>query len=213
MLLTIGLVFSVYASDNQNNGYTPAQQAVVDNLSYPTLYAPWRDTYSTNADATDKDETSTFYDASTCPFCLQFAENNDAKHFILERFAHHVVILNLFPYGKGHLLIVPYKHIKNIIDLPSEAHTELMGLIGHSVEILKKLLGTHGANIGINIERIAGAGIPDHLHVHVLPRWRADSSFIQVIGKTHVISWDLQRLYEKLKPAFQELAESMNAKK
>lgn len=166
-------------------------------LSMNALYAPWREQY-----LHDKPIPQQF---ELCPFCAQTAENNDEQRLFLRRFEHTIIALNLFPYSKGHLLLIPKYHVRNISDLSQEARHELIDLIAASVDILKKEFNISGANVGLNLEQCSGASIQDHIHVHIIPRKPNDSSFINIIGNTNVICWDLKKLYEQLKPAFEEI--------
>ncbi len=164
------------------------------------LYAPWRDTYVTD---TKKEKKPSEND---CVFCEKLATPDcDEQNFILKKTKHAFVILNLYPYNGGHLLILPQQHIANLEDLSQEVRAELMELVSASVVILKNTLKAEGINSGLNLGRAAGAGIPSHLHFHVLPRWFGDTSFISTIGNTKNVSVDLQRVYNDLKPAFQAL--------
>lgn len=170
--------------------------------SYPahtsSLYAPWREQYP-------RLDNSIQHQDESCPFCTQLAENNDEHHLILRRFDHNIVALNIFPYSKGHLLIIPKYHVRNIADLSKKARHELIDIIAASVGIIQTALKAPGANIGINLERVAGASIPDHLHIQIVPRRTNDSSFMNTIGNTSIICWDLKKLYAQLKPAFEKI--------
>ena len=111
-------------------------------------------------------------------------------------------MLNRFPYNAGHLLILPYKHVADLNDLPAEAQHELIELTAKSIDVLKKELGAQGINIGMNLGKIGGAGIPAHIHQHVLPRWQGDTNFLPILTETKAISFDLREIYNKLKEAF-----------
>jgi len=153
------------------------------------LFAPWRSDY-TKKEARTKNE-----DASKqeCIFCQQFKENNNQKYYILKRSKNCIVILNRYPYNAGHLLILPIAHIGKLEKLSPEVRHELMDLVSQSTEIVQNQLGAQGVNIGLNLGKAAGAGIPSHLHFHILPRWIADSNFMPVLSQTKVISFDLDR--------------------
>lgn len=165
------------------------------------LYAPWRGDYTTDTTAGKHDDTS----ADDCVFCTKLAATDDKKHFILARFKHHAVLLNLYPYNAGHLLIIPHDHVKNMSDLSPQARAELMELITHSTTILKDTLKAEGINIGANLGKAAGAGIPSHLHWHVLPRWAGDTNFLPLIADTKAVSYDLHAMYEKLVEPFKKI--------
>ncbi len=165
------------------------------------IYAPWRNNYTTKTahksteDATEKE----------CIFCEQFEQKNDADHLILRRFKYHVVMMNRYPYNAGHLLILPLKHKASLSDLTSAARAELMELTHHCTEILKKALDAHGINIGMNLGKAAGAGLPTHLHMHVLPRWRGDTNFLPLLAEVKPVSVDLKQLFKRLKPHIEKI--------
>jgi ATP adenylyltransferase len=164
------------------------------------LYAPWRNKYVTQI---KKDNSSS---EEGCVFCKKFLiEDKDNQEFILKKTKHAFVILNLYPYNGGHLLIIPIQHVAFLEDLSKEVRSELMELMAASITILDDVLKTEGINAGLNLGRASGAGIPAHLHLHVVPRWFGDTSFITTIGHTKNISVDLEKIYNDLKPAFQAL--------
>lgn len=165
------------------------------------LYAPWRSSYTQDT-AHTKNENAVEND---CVFCNQFKEHNDEDYFILRRFEHNIIMLNKFPYNAGHLLIMPVKHIATLHAMPQEARAELMELVTHSVEIIQEKLHAHGANVGTNLGKAAGASIPSHLHMHVLPRFTGDTNFLPALAQTKVISFDLTEIYNRLKPVFNTL--------
>lgn len=165
------------------------------------LYAPWRSDYSANTAHTKNDNTP----ADACIFCVQLAQQDDAKHLIIRRFTYAVVMMNLYPYNAGHLMILPYAHQAFLHHVDQYTRGEIMELTMHSVTILTTVLGAQGVNVGLNFGKAAGAGIPSHLHMHVLPRWIGDTNFLPVLSETKQISFDLRELYEKLAPAFQAI--------
>ncbi len=165
------------------------------------LYAPWRDVYVTKSK-----EDKILVSDDFCVFCHKIVDEKLAtQEFILKKTKHAFVILNLYPYNGGHLLILPIKHIANLEDLSKEVRAELMELTNASIVILKNVLQAHGINVGMNLGRASGAGIPSHLHMHLVPRWVGDTSFITVIGNTKNVSVDLEKIYQNLKPAFDAL--------
>jgi len=161
------------------------------------IYAPWRDNYL----STEK-ENPDLLSEKPCVFCKYVKQNNDKQKFILQRYKHHFIILNLFPFTKGHLLIIPYKHVNQLSDLSNEERHDLIDLISESIDILNQTLKPDGINVGINLGEEAGASIPDHLHIHIVPRYKNIIGFMQTIGKAHIISFDMNYLYEKLQPHF-----------
>lgn len=165
------------------------------------LYCPWRDKYSESVSG-DKNIQVT---EDACVFCVKFKDNRDDDHFIIKRFKHCVAIMNLYPYNAGHLLIIPFKHIACLSELNNEERNELMWALSISSDILKESLGAQGINIGLNLDRAAGAGIPSHLHVHIVPRWSGDTNFMPIIAGTKTISFDMNEIYAKLSAAFNQM--------
>jgi len=152
------------------------------------LWVPWKGSYITGPKPPVK-----------CILCA--AKNKDPKVKIFEIFrnADFLVLLNLYPYNPGHILIVPIRHIENIEDLTENENRELMRLIQQVILLLKRVYNPHGFNIGFNIGRSSGASI-SHLHAHVVPRFFGDQGFMETIGDVRVIVEDLQTTLEKLKP-------------
>ena len=137
-----------------------------------------------------------------CPFCLHHSEKQDKKNFIIRRFAHTFVMLNLYPYNSGHILVLPYSHVSTLAELTPQTRTELIDVCNHSCLILTKQLHAQGFNIGINMGKAAGAGMPDHVHMHVLPRWYGDTNFLQTFAMTRQISINLEELFTQLAQEF-----------
>jgi ATP adenylyltransferase len=161
------------------------------------LWAPWRMEYIRGIDAdTSKKE---------CVFCVDKTAKDDCSKMILHRGKKCFVIMNLFPYNNGHLMVIPYRHRSDICSIDTEESAELWELICMSKHILKEAFHPDGFNIGINQGRSAGAGIDAHLHVHIVPRWSGDTNFMPVIGKTKVISQSLEDAYSTLLPYFQSV--------
>ncbi len=159
------------------------------------LFCPWRIKYITSEKVKD------------CIFCKKPWEDRDEENLILLRGKFNFLILNLYPYNNGHLMIVPYEHTNDITKLDTEVLIEMMKLLQLSVKALKETMNPHGFNIGFNIGEVAGAGIAEHLHMHVVPRWNGDTNFMFVLGETKVIPEDLQSTYKKLKPVLERLYE------
>lgn len=162
------------------------------------LYSPWREDY-TKSVAHSKDASAT---ADQCVFCQHFKDDNDESNLIIKRFKHMIVMFNRFPYNAGHLLILPIKHVANLCDLSQEARIELIELTNHATNVVKEAFGCNGVNIGMNLGKAAGAGIPSHLHMHVLPRFNGDTNFLATLADTKAISFDLKKMYATLKPKF-----------
>lgn len=129
------------------------------------------------------------------------AKNEDRKHFILHRGKTAFVMLNAFPYTNGHLMIAPYRQTAAIEDLNDEELLEINQLLAASIRWLKKAYKPEGFNVGINLGRIAGAGIPCHVHWHVVPRWSGDTNFMTTVGETRVMPEDLTASYDRIKGA------------
>ena len=155
------------------------------------LWSPWRYQYVTQA-----------IPEQGCIFCRKMQENQDEGNWILYRGLHNFVLLNLFPYTSGHLMIAPYAHIARLSDADDATCMEMMALTRKAEQALQKTYQPEGINLGMNLGKSAGAGIADHIHMHVLPRWHADSNFLTTIGETRVLPEALSETYRKLKPLF-----------
>ena len=136
-----------------------------------------------------------------CVFCDMFAAmpSQDGEHLILHRGTHCSVIMNLFPYNNGHLMIVPHAHQETFEDMPAEAQLEVMTLMNRCVSVLRKAMQAEGFNIGVNLGKSAGAGISEHVHMHVVPRWTGDTNFMTTLGQVRCIPEDLKDSYDRLK--------------
>jgi len=155
-----------------------------------TLWAPWRIDYILSPKE------------SGCFFCRFLAENDDPKRLILHRGKKTFVIMNYYPYNNGHLLVAPYAHVADLSAIDNQTHLELMQIIDRSTRILQDCLKADGFNIGLNLGSVAGAGVRDHLHFHIVPRWNGDTNFMPILGHTKVVSEGLQETYLKLKKYF-----------
>jgi ATP adenylyltransferase len=127
---------------------------------------------------------------------------NDAGNLVLHRGDHCFAVLNLYPYSTGHLMIVPYQHTSELDSVAKEITDEMMDLTKRSLTAIRKAYSSPGFNIGINLGSAAGAGIADHLHIHVLPRWAGDTNFMTTVGETRVIPESLETTYTKLQDKF-----------
>lgn len=156
------------------------------------LWAPWRLNYILEG-ATDE-----------CIFCVKPKEDKDKDNLILFRGKHAFVIMNLYPYGNGHLMIVPYEHARELNELPEGALLDLMLLTRKSENVLKKIFQAQGFNIGINLGKAAGAGIDEHLHIHIVPRWIGDTNFMPVLADIKIIPQHIWATYDLLLPFFRE---------
>jgi ATP adenylyltransferase len=160
------------------------------------LYTPWRNDYI-KGDSGEKTGTGT-----ACVFCSLAARGDDESAFILHRAAHNFVVLNIYPYTSGHLMIVPFEHTADFAALAKETSDELMDLAKRAQRILLEVYCPHGFNLGMNLGGAAGAGVSDHLHLHVLPRWSGDANFMTTVGETRVLPEDLRTTFEKLSGRF-----------
>ncbi len=151
------------------------------------IWAPWRIEYIERAKE------------GGCILCQKPRENNDEANFILYRGQNNFIILNAFPYNPGHLMVAPYRHIANLQDLTDNEIKEHLDVVKRAVKLLTEVLKPVGFNIGLNIGKVAGAGIEYHLHTHIVPRWQGDVNFMPVLSDTRVISEALAATYKKLK--------------
>jgi ATP adenylyltransferase len=157
------------------------------------IWAPWRLDYVKDASKDIEDG---------CIFCAKPAEDEDEANLIVHRGERCFVILNLFPYTNGHLMVAPYEHIGRLQQLAAETIAEMMDLAQRSMARLEEVYDPHGYNVGFNQGRVAGAGFADHIHLHVVPRWGGDTNFMPVIADTKVMPQSLEQSYEALKGAF-----------
>ena len=158
------------------------------------LWAPWRMTYIKKAD-----------DGDECIFCKFPRDDRDGDNLILLRGTTAFVILNAFPYSNGHLMITPFRHTADMNDLSDEEQLELISLTRRAINLLKSAFHPDGFNVGMNLGRVAGAGIADHLHMHVVPRWNGDTNFMPVIADVRVIPESLAAVYDRLKAVLEEV--------
>lgn len=154
------------------------------------LWAPWRMEYILK----EKNE--------GCIFCEIPKENQDKENYVLYRGKFCFVILNTYPYNNGHIMIAPYAHIKNLEELNRDTMNELMSLCQKSISVLKKKINPQGFNIGANIGKVGGAGILEHVHLHIVPRWQGDTNFMPVISDTKIMPQYLSETYDLLKAGF-----------
>jgi ATP adenylyltransferase len=154
------------------------------------LYAPWREDYVTKKNKPAFDG---------CLFCSIIAHDQDEEQFVVKRYAHSILMLNRFPYASGHLLVIPVAHGAQLQDFDTETLNEIMQVTKKATDALIKIMRPNAFNIGCNLGAQAGAGIPAHLHQHIIPRWGADIGFLELIGQTTTINIDLKNFYEQLK--------------
>ena len=134
-----------------------------------------------------------------CLFCDLPAEEDDEKNYILVRSEKAFVILNAFPYNSGHLMIAPFRHVGKVEEMEDDEALGVHHLLQRSLKALEEAMNPDGYNVGMNLGRVAGAGIPDHVHWHVVPRWSGDTNFMPVVGETKVLPEQLAESYQKLR--------------
>lgn len=161
----------------------------------PSLWAPWRMEYILAANDQSR---------HVCIFCTLPRSQADRENLILWRGRRAFTLLNKFPYSPGHLLVAPYSHTADLDILLPDELTDLMLNVRWAVNCLGRAMSPDGYNIGINLGRTAGAGIPGHLHYHIVPRWDGDHNFMPIIAETRVMPQHLQHTYDQLAPRFQE---------
>lgn len=162
-------------------------------MSHNQLWAPWRLSY---IKTTDEPKPA----GSGCFLCdyLESDASLDGEHFVVMRGNHSLVVLNRFPYNNGHLLVAPRAHKADLRDLSSEEILECHQHLQTMLSALERVVHPDGFNVGLNLGRVAGAGLPGHLHWHIVPRWNGDTNFMTVLGETTVIPQSLAALYELL---------------
>lgn len=154
------------------------------------LWAPWRMHYILGP---KPDE---------CVFCIPNNTEDDERRKILFRGQTAFVVMNIFPYNNGHMMVAPYRHVPCVTDLTLDEASEVMALTSRCVGVLKESMRPQGVNAGFNLGEAAGAGIAAHLHFQIVPRWNGDASFMAVLGDTRVIPEHLEATYQRLKPYF-----------
>jgi ATP adenylyltransferase len=163
-------------------------------LKMKRIWAPWRMAYI-NGESEE----------AGCLFCLQLAQNDGPDNLILHRGKYAFVILNRYPYTNGHLMVVPFAHEASLEGLNDDTRSEMMQLTNHALGVLRRVSGAQAFNVGINIGEAAGAGVADHVHVHIVPRWAGDTNFMSSIAETRVLPEALEETYKKLLAGWHEL--------
>lgn len=160
------------------------------------LWTPWRYQYISGAAGEKPSD-------GDCVLCaLARDEEADERNFVIHRARRNYVVLNLYPYTSGHLMIVPYRHEADLDMLDKETTDELMDLSKRALAALRAAYHPEGFNLGMNLGRVAGAGVAGHVHLHALPRWAGDANFMSVVGETRVLPEDLPTTYKKLRAIF-----------
>jgi ATP adenylyltransferase len=156
------------------------------------LWAPWRLEYVSGMDK----------DQGDCIFCAALTQDDDAASYVLHRGQHSFALLNAFPYNTGHLMVAPIRHLGDLETLDPAERTELIETTTQATSVLRATMGVDGFNVGMNLGSVGGAGIPDHVHMHVVPRWRGDTNFMPLIADTKVMPETLEQTYAKLRDGF-----------
>ncbi|MDI6802240.1 MAG: HIT domain-containing protein [Bacteroidota bacterium] len=154
------------------------------------MYSPWRSKYVASFSEQSSGE---------CILCKAFQENDDDKNLIVTRGIHCYVIMNLYPYNSGHLMVVPFRHIGNLDSFSNEESLEIFDLLKRMTASLTEIMTPDSFNIGSNVGRSAGAGIDDHIHFHIVPRWNGDTNFMPVLADTKLISEDMNETLLRLR--------------
>ena len=157
------------------------------------LWTPWRMGYL------EQDK------MTRCVFCQKLCGEDDRENLILYRGERSCVVMNLYPYNTGHLMVIPHEHIATLEDMPAETVVEMVGLVQVCLRILRKVLRPDGFNMGANIGKAAGAGIETHVHLHVVPRWEGDTNFMPIFAETRVMPELLLDTYDRLKTEFDQI--------
>jgi ATP adenylyltransferase len=160
------------------------------------LWSPWRSQYIDSLQDEDK---------SKCVFCSIIESSNDTENFILGRGKDFTLIMNRYPYNSGHLMVITNRHIANIKELNDGQKSDFLKYVEYAQDILKHTINPDGFNIGLNIGRAAGAGIENHIHFHIVPRWIGDTNFMPVLAEVKVISDEMKNQYVKLKKSMKDL--------
>lgn len=157
------------------------------------IWAPWRISYID------------MKPPEGCFLCDKPKQNKDAENYILFRGSMNYIIMNLYPYNPGHLMVVPYRHVGRLEELIDEERNEHYLLVSRSVKLLKREFKTEHFNVGMNLGRVAGAGVDQHIHTHIVPRWNGDTNFMPVLADVKVIPEAMDKTYRKLLEPFHEL--------
>jgi ATP adenylyltransferase len=156
------------------------------------LWAGWRSEYITSPELQD--------DSAACLFC-RLPDHTDADGLIIERGERAFTLLNRYPYTTGHFMVAQYRHVASPGDLDAGEQAEIWGLMTRAMGALDAAMKPHGYNLGANLGRVAGAGVPGHLHLHVVPRWRGDTNFMTAVGGTRVLPEDLEVTRQRIRDA------------
>lgn len=159
------------------------------------IWSPWRMTYIRDHQA-----------PKGCIFCDALQKEDTCENLIVKRGTQAFVILNRYPYTSGHVMVVPFQHVGTLAELDSQATADIMHLIQQSIQVINQVYKPEGYNIGANLGAVAGAGVAEHVHFHVVPRWGGDTNFMTSVGDVRVLPEDLCETYARLKDAWRQMA-------
>ncbi|MBW1887469.1 MAG: HIT domain-containing protein [Deltaproteobacteria bacterium] len=159
------------------------------------LWAPWRMEYILSEKK-----------GESCIFCPGDDRTQDEERLILYVGSLSMVMMNRFPYNNGHLLVAPIKHVRGLEDLSHEENLDILLMVRRSISILKEIMNPEGFNVGLNLGRVAGAGMEEHMHFHIVPRWNGDNNYMTVVGEVRVIPEHIIETYGRLRPHFENLS-------
>jgi ATP adenylyltransferase len=156
------------------------------------IWSPWRMKYILHQEH-----------VSSCIFCAALAKPDSVENLILSRGEHAFLILNRYPYTGGHVMVVPNAHVPSVEDLEADARAEIMEWVAHSITVLRDIFHPEAFNVGANIGAAAGAGVAEHVHFHVVPRWVGDTNFMSTVAGTRVLPEDLESVYQRMQAGWQ----------
>jgi ATP adenylyltransferase len=159
------------------------------------LFSPWRMKYIQNTKNNDEG----------CIFCNALKKNDDDANLVIVRGNASFVMLNLFPYTSGHVMVAPFAHKANLDELTPQSRAEMMELVSQCIAVLKKVYNPQAFNVGANIGEAAGAGVPGHVHLHIVPRWTGDTNFMSTVGEVRVLPEAIEQTYNRVRVAWQEV--------
>jgi ATP adenylyltransferase len=159
------------------------------------LFSPWRMKYIQNTKINDEG----------CIFCDALKKLDNEANLVIARGKASFVMLNLFPYTSGHMMVAPFDHKANLDELTSQSRAEMMELVSQCIVVLKKVYHPQAFNVGANIGEAAGAGVPGHVHLHIVPRWSGDTNFMSTVGEVRVLPESIDQTFSRVRAAWQEL--------